>query len=426
MKISKVLSQKEVNCLPIGIHNVGGVVGLCIRKQRTTQRYFLRYYLNQKCFILNLPRSISLGKSRQIATQLRQKLEQGINPKTEQQIRVTQLEEQLKTEILTFKKVSEQWIEYRHGIKFWDDDPKGLMVVQSRLKKYIYPVIGNKKIQEIIAEDIVRILGSITSSKSMSSKVQAILNHIFKWSITKKYREDNPVEQSRILLSDLRIEYKDIRNQPSLDFHEVPSFIKRLMENPTTVSLMLVFSILTCSRSQAVRLMKWEEIDFENKVWNIPEEHDKVKGSTRFRTMMLNEPSLKVLSLQNRSKMGFVFENTKIHQPYSDMCFISFLKRLHEEKQKQDGIGWVDRKTGLRITQHGFRSSFKTWSVSDELGNHIRYNEKVSEYCLLHSKCDPYKGGYERSEYEVSRREMMENWGQWCWKEVTESSGNEC
>lgn len=33
MKISKMLTQREVDALPLGVYNVGGIVGLCIRNK---------------------------------------------------------------------------------------------------------------------------------------------------------------------------------------------------------------------------------------------------------------------------------------------------------------------------------------------------------------------------------------------------------
>ena len=81
VKIVQPLTTKQVKELPIGVHNVGGVVGLCIRKQVTTSRYFLRYLWSKKTYLLNLPRGIGLGEARKIAFEYRRQLEQGVNPK---------------------------------------------------------------------------------------------------------------------------------------------------------------------------------------------------------------------------------------------------------------------------------------------------------------------------------------------------------
>lgn len=424
MKIAKVLSQKEVETLPEGIHNVGGVLGLCIRKQKTTYQYFLRYHIDGRRFCFNLPRGLSLKQVRQLALNYRQKLEQGINPKQDVQTKKANVAISLTAEGMTFRQLTRQWCDYREKIHYWDNRRDEYKVVLARFEKYIYPVIGHKNILNITTDDVVAILSSMNGSESMTDKIKTLLNHVFKWSVVKKYRTDNPVDHASMLMKDMGVKYKDVRNQPSLDFHDVPCFVKRLMEIDSIPSLMFCFSILTCARSQAVRLMTWGEIDFDKKLWLVPEEHDKVKGSTRFRSIMLNEQSLYVLERcrQMQKSHGLdqlVFPNVhRCNQPYSDNFFMSFIRVEHAKKKQQNSIGWVDARTGLRITQHGFRSSFKTWSVSDELGNNKKYDRNISEYCLLHSKSDPYKGGYERCNFEIARREMMDDWGKWCWSAI--------
>lgn len=295
MKIAKVLSQKEVETLPEGIHNVGGVLGLCIRKQKTTYQYFLRYHIDGRRFCFNLPRGLSLKQVRQLALNYRQKLEQGINPKQDVQTKKANVAISLTAEGMTFRQLTRQWCDYREKIHYWDNRQDEYKVVLARFEKYIYPVIGHKNILNITTDDVVAILSSMNGSESMTDKIKTLLNHVFKWSVVKKYRTDNPVDHASMLMKDMGVKYKDVRNQPSLDFHDVPSFVKRLMEIDSIPSLMFCFSILTCARSQAVRLMTWGEIDFDKKLWLVPEEHDKVKGSTRFRSIMLNEQSLYVL-----------------------------------------------------------------------------------------------------------------------------------
>ena len=423
MRIVQPLSCKQVEGLPVGVHNVGGVVGLCLRKQLTTQRYFLRYYIGKRVQFLNLPKGISLKESRRLGLEIRQKLEQGINPKDELVQKRLGMIEQVERDCLTFNQVCDKWIGYRSDIGYWKGKEKTLVVLKGRLNKFIYPFIGNKKIVDIDVEDIVRVLSSLNKSQSVYSKVKTILNNVFKWSVVKKYRQDNPVDLSASMLKDLNLKFDPVRNQPSLDFNEVPMFVKTLIEKDSQSCLMLCFSILTCSRSQSVRMLKWGEIDFENKVWNIPESHDKVKGNDRIRTIMLSDESLEVLESSKRFCKGLIGDDdlvfpNKQRTSYCDTQFMSVIRRLHKEKLEHDGIGWVDQKTNLLITQHGFRSSFKTWSVDDRLGNNLKYDRQTSEYCLLHSKKDPYNNAYDRSEMEHSRRRLMSDWGTWCWSMI--------
>ncbi len=58
---------------------------------------------------------------------------------------------------------------------------------------------------------------------------------------------------------------------------------------------MMMFAILTACRMKAARLATWSEIDFENGVWEVPPDHDKVKAPKRDRTIYLSEQALEVL-----------------------------------------------------------------------------------------------------------------------------------
>ena len=90
---------------------------------------------------------------------------------------------------------------------------------------------------------------------------------------------------------------------PGLDYQLVPSFVcdlyhygngdgiferqnnsAKLNEN----AIAYIFSILTAARSQAVRLMQWQEIDFARGIWTIPIAHDKIKEPNRIRSIVLS------------------------------------------------------------------------------------------------------------------------------------------
>jgi integrase len=58
----------------------------------------------------------------------------------------------------------------------------------------------------------------------------------------------------------------------ALPYEELPAFLARLRARSATAALALEFCILTAARSGEVRTAKWEEIDFERKVWTVPAE----------------------------------------------------------------------------------------------------------------------------------------------------------
>lgn len=102
-------------------------------------------------------------------------------------------------------------------------------------------------------------------------------------------------------------------------------------------------------------------------------------------------------------------------KPLGEGATEQFLKGIHVIKLSMDGQGWVDKnvlnKKGQpsRITPHGTaRATFRTWA--EESHKH----EKASELCLLHLPKDIYGGAYKRGLFEKERREIMQEWGDFC------------
>lgn len=54
---------------------------------------------------------------------------------------------------------------------------------------------------------------------------------------------------------------------------------------------------------------------------------------------------------------------------------------------------------------------------TDELGNDLRFSDKVAELCLHHKVSDAYNGAYERKQAMKSRKEMMQAWADYCFNQ---------
>ena len=233
-------------------------------------------------------------------------------------------------------------------------------------------------------------------------------------------------EELKLLLAPAKKVKKETQNRPALLYKQIPRFIKLLLETGGTDALMFVFSLLTSARSKAVRLAQWNEIDFENRKWIIPIEHDKQKRiDPRKRTIFLSAQAIQILkSLPKLAEHAYIFpsgirrngETTN----YSDGQFSILVKRLNDSPELLSGLDLHDPnvldefgKPSL-ITQHGtVRSGFKTWARDDELENFKKYDEQAVEYCMLHFR-DAYNGAYDRANMVKHRREIMQDWAEFC------------
>lgn len=162
----------------------------------------------------------------------------------------------------------------------------------------------------------------------------------------------------------------------------------------------MMFAILTASRMKAVRLATWGEIDFENRLWDIPPSRPKT-----------NEWIFKTDNGGN----------------FSGAATTALIRRMHDRQKALDGIGWIAPDKSKRegkvcvITAHGTaRSGFRTWAKDDRLGNNRKYDQAAAEPCLLHCKSsDDYHGAYDRARLSTERQQLMNDWGKFCFSPIT-------
>ena len=439
--MNKTLTHKEIQALPDGSHAIGGVKGLYVRKRAEQTQYFLRWKKDGKQQTRFYAIGLSLREVREIAYRDRQLLNLGLDPKEEEKkalaAKEAEIEAKRKEEErrrFTFRLVSDEWLKEQIQIQRWKNNATGEKHARQRLNKYLLPAFGDKLISEITAQDAFLFFSPLWTAKSgTADKLYDLLKAIFNWAIAKGVYQitENPINKRGalgILLEPLTKQRTDTDNHPSLDFHEVPQFIEALTKLGSPSALAVAFSIVTASRFKAVRCAEWSEIDLKNKVWNIPEEHDKMKGR-RMRQVLLSDEAIELLSYLPRVN-NYLFPSGSHLGKLSENAPSMLIRGMDTQKAAIDGRGWKDftRRNGagkiepVRITQHGTaRASFRTWAKNDELGNNRKFDQEAVELCLLHARKDTYRGAYDRSQLLKERRLVMKEWGAFCFSALRAS-----
>lgn len=439
--MNKTLTHKEIQALPDGSHAIGGVKGLYVRKRAEQTQYFLRWKKDGKQQTRFYAIGLSLREVREIAYRDRQLLNLGLDPKEEekkaQAAKEAEIEAKRKEEErrrFTFRLVSDEWLKEQIQIQRWKNNVTGEKHARQRLNKYLLPAFGDKLISEITAQDAFLFFSPLWTAKSgTADKLYDLLKAIFNWAIAKGTYQitENPINKRGalgILLEPLTKQRTDTDNHPSLDFHEVPQFIEALTKLGSPSALAVAFSIVTASRFKAVRCAEWSEIDLKNKVWNIPEEHDKMKGR-RMRQVLLSDEAIELLSYLPRVN-NYLFPSGSHLGKLPENAPSMLIRGMDTQKAAIDGRGWKDftRRNGagkiepVRITQHGTaRASFRTWAKNDELGNNRKFDQEAVELCLLHARKDTYRGAYDRSQLLKERRLVMKEWGAFCFSALRAS-----
>lgn len=427
-KITKILSDKEVRSITrIGCHRVGGVPGLLLRVTPSNHYWVLRYVLNGKRhdFQFGDLNSISVKEARNKAAQFRRFLDEGIDPKEYR--RSTLLSQQAeyldrKSKTTTFRELAEQYYAYQLAINTWAKNPKDAQRFESRLKKYVYPTLGNRFYHDLQAKDFANALSPIyIDHPSTAEKVRHIIKMIYSWAIALQlYDRANPIDGNvlRLLLPKKPLKKQ---NHPMLPVASIPEFMADLHQRPSISAKCLEFAILTASRSANAREAMWAEIDWDRKLWTIPAEKMKMPANGDH-VVPLSDQAISLLkAIPRYFESPYIFCSPVGRSVLSDRSLLSVLDKMCTDRLLEGKTGYVDptlldkNRKPRRITAHGTaRASFRTWAQDDELGNDKRFSARTAELCLHHKTDDSYDGAYERNKAMKSRREMMQAWADYC------------
>lgn len=171
----------------------------------------------------------------------------------------------------------------------------------------------------------------------------------------------------------------------AMPFREVPGFVAKLRESPTTSNLALEFAVLTATRSGEVIGATWSEIDLQRGLWTVPAHRMK---AGREHQVPLTSRMVEILeALPERA--GLLFPGAKPGKPLSVMALAMALRRA--------GRG--------DVTVHGFRSAFRDWC-----GDETSFPRELAESALAHAIKDSTERAYRRSNALEKRRDLMAAW----------------
>ncbi|MDC4944957.1 integrase arm-type DNA-binding domain-containing protein [Acinetobacter baumannii] len=419
---------KELSALSVakiketGRHSVGGVDGLCLNVEGNSRVWILRAVVGKRLdkdgkqkphrrdIGLGPYPEVSLAEARAKATELRLQIRSGIDPIAHKQEQLEKLRiQQLKNK--TFRECAKVVIANKtRELK----NEKHIGQWSSTLETYIYPTLGDLTISSITKVDIAEVLKPIWIEKNETAKrIRGRLETIFDYAKAMEYFVgDNPAEWKGNLEPILGNLKQESRPHPSLPYEQVAEFVQHLRQKDGISPKALEFAILTACRSGEVFGATWQEIDFESKVWIIPKERMKAEKEHR---VPLSQEALSLLeSIKLYTQpQDFIFPAPRGGGMLSDMSLTALIKRMHEQKLKENGLGYIDPKQNRVITTHGFRSTFRDWSADK-----TDYSREVCEHVLAHKLPDEVEAAYLRGAYLEKRKALMADWAEFCYEKT--------
>jgi integrase len=386
MAIHRLSAAKVANAKP-GKYEDGGGLRLVVSKRGSSQWVFrYSFYGKRREMGLGSTQVASLAQSRVLAQKCRQMVALGEDPieaNRSAQKRNPTFTECAAAYILGHRS---SWKSRKHA-KQW----------VATLKTYARPVIGDKQVDRITTEDILKILKPIWNTKTETAKrVQGRIENVLDFASAHSYRDTlNPARWrghlDKLLPAPSRV--KKLAHHPAMPYSDLPRFLAELSDIETTASQALRLLILTATRSGEVLNATWSEFNLEESMWVIPAERMKAGAEHR---IPLPKDAIKLLRSLPRSGVGpHVFPGHIYGKPISNMAMIQLMRRL--------GYG-NGGKRGPYVP-HGFRSSFRDWA-----GETSNFPSDVIEMALAHTIQNKVEAAYRRGDLFLKRRRLMDEW----------------
>jgi integrase len=327
---------------------------------------------------------VSLKAAREKAAEGRAMVKAGVDP-------IAEWNKADETEVPTFGKTADDFLAAHVG--GWRNDKHKAQWAMT-LTRYC-EAIRSTPVDAIDTEAVLSVLKPLwTRAPETASRLRGRIEQILDAAKARGFigrNEANPARWRGHLDKLLPKRAKLTRgHHAAMPYGEVPAFVASLRERPTTAARALEFCILTAARSGEALAARWNEIDFDGKIWTVPPARTKAAREHR---VPLSDRALAILREMEAGRTGdYVFPGQRPGRSLSGMAFEMLLRRI-----------------GSPYTAHGFRSSFRDWA-----GNETHFPRELAEHALAHVIGDKAEQAYRRSDALARRRELMDAWARHC------------
>jgi integrase len=324
---------------------------------------------------------LTLAEARRMAQEARELLNKDIDPQVHKS---EQRQEQLEANELTLGRVIAQWFE----IKQKSVTSGHAEDIKRSLNKHIIPEIGKWPLHKVTAPAAIQALQPLANSGKLEAvkRICQRLNEVMVYSVNIGLIHHNP-------LAGIRHAFENpvAKSNPTLRPEELPELMTALADaNIRRVTRYLIrWQLHTMTRPGEAAGARWDEIDREAELWIIPAERMKKR---REHIIPLTPEMLAILdaieSISGRSP--FIFPSDINHHKHANASTANVaLKRM----------GFSGR-----MTAHGMRALAST--TLNEQG----FDSDLIETALAHVDKNSTRAAYNRADYLVRRRKMMEWW----------------
>jgi integrase len=342
---------------------------------------------------------VTLARARELATEARANLAEGVNPKDARK----------PTEGSTFGECADRlieamrpsWRNEKHAAQ-WQMTVMGRVADADKASKTgwraaeadycakIRPLLASK----ITTDDVLSVLKPLWNTKpETASRLRGRIERVLDAAKAQGFRDgENPARWRGHLDQLLPKRQRLTRgHHAAMPYADVPAFMSDLRDRDAVAATALEFTILTAARSGETLGARWPEMDIDRGVWTVPPE--RMKAGREHRVPLSGRALEIVRAMYEVRTSEYVYPGQSANRSLSGMAFEMVLRRMKIED----------------ATPHGFRSSFRDWAAEC-----TSFANEVCEAALAHVIENKAEAAYRRGDLFEKRRKLMEAWGVYC------------
>ena len=349
----------------------------------------LDYRLNGRRETVNFGKygrdGVSLLRAREMCLDAKRAVREGRSPAIEKQREKRRLKE-----AKSFGQFGERWL----SSDAMAESTRAMR--RSIFERDLLPAWRNRLLTEIEPDDLRAHCAKIVArgAPATAIHVRDIVKQIYGFAILHGEKVANPADD----VGPSSIAHFVPRDR-SLSPTEIRIMLKQLEHVPTlpTIRLGLRLILLTMVRKSELQDAIWDEIDFENAVWTIPKERMK---RSKAHNVYLSRQALDIMIALKTCAGNSKYLLPSRYDADAPMSRATFNRVTYAvvERAKKEGLPVEP------FTVHDLRRTGST------LLNELGFNSDWIEKCLAHEDGRSSRGVYNKAEYEVQRRHMMQEW----------------
>lgn len=331
------------------------------------------------------PSGLSLARAREKCIDAKRMVQEGLSPSIEKQRDKRRIKE-----AQSFGQFGEKWMKDAPMA----DSTRAMR--RSIFERELLPAWRNRLLTEITPGDLRAHCLTIVDrgAPATAIHVRDIVKQIYGFAILHGEKIANPADEVGPA-SIATFTPKDRSLSPS-EIRVLFKVIEKVATLPT-IRLGMKFFLLSMVRKSELQDAVWDEVDFENAVWSIPKERMK---RSKPHNVYLSQQMLDILIALKTCAGNSKYLLPSRYDADAPMSRATFNRVTYSvvEQAKKEALPLEP------FTVHDLRRTGST------LLNELGFNSDWIEKCLAHEDGRSSRGVYNKAEYEVQRRHMMQEW----------------